>query len=221
MSARAFSFSRRLISPHIPVAGEEPRPPQKTRQNPRNRRRHRPDVSRSGRRWRNCSIPRSTAAMPAWDRAPACSRRPDNSWDRRTGGEAAAHRARASTRAPAIEVAKRDAFCSSPPPAHAHSAVEGWGGGCFGAFHCRRVCRDTPTPNPSPALRGRERSRSARLDRSPQASYLVGAMEARLQWYACFCWINQSAILRRAWTGAKRARTALPTHGDLCSPPPP
>ena len=31
--------------------------------------------SRSGRRWPNCSIPRSTAAMPAWARAPACSRR--------------------------------------------------------------------------------------------------------------------------------------------------
>jgi excinuclease ABC subunit B len=34
---------------------------------------------------------------------------PDNSWDRRAGGEAAAHRARASTRATGDEVAKRDA----------------------------------------------------------------------------------------------------------------
>src|SRR6478672_10848048 len=34
---------------------------------------------------------------------------PDNSWDRRAGGEAAAHRARASTRATGEEVAKRDA----------------------------------------------------------------------------------------------------------------
>jgi excinuclease ABC subunit B len=39
---------------------------------------------------------------------------PDNSWDRRSGGEAAAHRARASTRGTTGEVAKRDA--SSPPP---------------------------------------------------------------------------------------------------------
>src|SRR5205814_1183389 len=51
------------------------------RQNPKHRvhgqilRRRAPTCSRSGRRWRNCSIPRSTAAMPAWDRAPACSRR--------------------------------------------------------------------------------------------------------------------------------------------------
>ncbi len=35
---------------------------------------------------------------------------PDNSWDRRTGGEAAAHRARASTRAKDEATAKRDAF---------------------------------------------------------------------------------------------------------------
>jgi excinuclease ABC subunit B len=34
---------------------------------------------------------------------------PDNSWDRRTGGEAAAHRARASTKGTSDDVAKRDA----------------------------------------------------------------------------------------------------------------
>src|SRR5438128_3638374 len=34
---------------------------------------------------------------------------PDNSWDRRASGEAAAHRARASTRGTSEEVAKRDA----------------------------------------------------------------------------------------------------------------
>src|ERR1700726_2662860 len=34
---------------------------------------------------------------------------PDNSWDRRSGGEAAAHRARASTKSTGDDVAKRDA----------------------------------------------------------------------------------------------------------------
>src|SRR4051812_24984475 len=34
---------------------------------------------------------------------------PDNSWDRRAGGEAAAHRARKSTRVTSDDVAKRDA----------------------------------------------------------------------------------------------------------------
>jgi len=46
---------------------------------------------------------------------------PDNSWDRRAGGEAAAHRARASTKGTSDDVAKRDAALTntsraSPPP---------------------------------------------------------------------------------------------------------
>jgi excinuclease ABC subunit B len=47
---------------------------------------------------------------------------PDNSWDRRAGGEAAAHRARASTRGTSADVAKRDASVGgstsrgAPPP---------------------------------------------------------------------------------------------------------
>src|ERR1700730_8527041 len=41
---------------------------------------------------------------------------PDNSWDRRAGGEAAAHRARASTRGTSDDVAKRDASPSATRP---------------------------------------------------------------------------------------------------------
>src|ERR1700738_534949 len=41
---------------------------------------------------------------------------PDNSWDRRAGGEAAAHRARASTRGSSEDVAKRDAAATPAPP---------------------------------------------------------------------------------------------------------
>src|ERR1700687_1113718 len=41
---------------------------------------------------------------------------PDNSWDRRAGGEAAAHRARASTRGTSDDVAKRDASSSARGP---------------------------------------------------------------------------------------------------------
>src|ERR1700704_3173005 len=54
---------------------------------------------------------------------------PDNSWDRRSGGEAAAHRARASTRGTSDDVAKRDASASSsrgmPPPNPPPQAGEG------------------------------------------------------------------------------------------------
>src|SRR5215813_7200100 len=56
---------------------------------------------------------------------------PDNSWDRRAGGEAAAHRARASTRGKSEDVAKRDASSADaasdtafPPPLRG-SAREG------------------------------------------------------------------------------------------------
>src|SRR4030081_4093105 len=44
---------------------------------------------------------------------------PDNSWDRRASGEAAAHRARASTRGTKEDVAKRAALGATrgaPPP---------------------------------------------------------------------------------------------------------
>ena len=59
---------------------------------------------------------------------------PDNSWDRRSGGEAAAHRARASTRGTSEDVAKRDAAPSFSPPPHARSAW--WGGvGGGGSLH--------------------------------------------------------------------------------------
>jgi excinuclease ABC subunit B len=56
---------------------------------------------------------------------------PDNSWDRRAGGEAAAHRARASTKGASGDVAKRDALkarddgSSSPPPRGEGSGVGG------------------------------------------------------------------------------------------------
>src|SRR5260221_3639446 len=41
---------------------------------------------------------------------------PDNSWDRRSGGDAAAHRARASTRGTSEDVAKRDASVTPTTP---------------------------------------------------------------------------------------------------------
>src|ERR1700693_5228009 len=40
----------------------------------------------------------------------------DNFWDRRSGGEAAAHRARASTKGTSDDVAKRDASADSSTP---------------------------------------------------------------------------------------------------------
>ena len=87
---------------------------------------------------------------------------PDNSWDRRAGGEAAAHRARASTRGTSEDVAKRDASItpredasSSPPPAREARGGEGSGVGGSAAFTETAVPAERPpTPDPSPPLRG-------------------------------------------------------------------
>jgi excinuclease ABC subunit B len=70
---------------------------------------------------------------------------PDNSWDRRAGGEAAAHRARASTRDKGEVVAKRD---SAPP----------------------MPLRPNPQPSGARAL-----SETSGLDEAPQANYGTAA----------------------------------------------
>src|SRR5207244_101135 len=59
---------------------------------------------------------------------------PDNSKDRRSGGEAAVHRARASTRGSSDDVSKRDAITKrdatySPPPAERGGRGGAGGGG--------------------------------------------------------------------------------------------
>ena len=98
----------------LPKSPANPR--NRRRQVPRRTRRRRgPTCSRSARRWRNCSIPRSTAAIRSRF-GTGLKPPPDNSWDRRAGGEAAAHRARASTRGASGDVAKRDFFPPSPSP---------------------------------------------------------------------------------------------------------
>src|ERR1700721_1605835 len=83
---------------------------------------HRPDVQPIGpalAELLNPAINRGDAGMGS---GTGLQPPPDNSWDRRSGGEAAAHRARASTRGTSDDVAKRDASItkrdgsSSPPP---------------------------------------------------------------------------------------------------------
>jgi excinuclease ABC subunit B len=75
---------------------------------------------------------------------------PDNSWDRRAGGEAAAHRARASTRGTSDDVAKRDAALSGsapvapPPPNPPPQAGEG---------SRRRTPADDVSSSPPPVRR--------------------------------------------------------------------
>jgi excinuclease ABC subunit B len=78
---------------------------------------------------------------------------PDNSWDRRAGGEAAAHRARASTKGASGEVAKRNVSgttrvsSSSPPPTH----LRGGEGSGVGGSSAETSTEGYPPPQPSPA----------------------------------------------------------------------
>jgi excinuclease ABC subunit B len=106
---------------------------------------------------------------------------PDNSWDRRAGGEAAAHRARASTKGTSGDVAKRDAdakrddVSSSPPPAREARGGEGSGVG-GGAANSRspfgtESAEAPPTPDPSPPLRGGRGADRPGFDEAPQSEF--------------------------------------------------
>jgi len=117
---------------------------------------------------------------------------PDNSWDRRAGGEAAAHRARKSTRGAGDDVAKRDTVTgrdASVPPPSTRAARGGEGSGVGGGPTSTEPVEAPPTPDPSPPLRGgrgAERAGSADsqnntsisqpgFDEAPQANYGTSA----------------------------------------------
>jgi excinuclease ABC subunit B len=110
---------------------------------------------------------------------------PDNSWDRRASGEAAAHRARASTKGAGGDLAKRDATTtsrdtvtkrdnasSSPPPAREARGGEGSGVGGGAANSLTAGLAETPpTPDPSPPLRGGRGEERPGLSESPQREF--------------------------------------------------
>src|SRR5690349_24032802 len=87
---------------------KSPAPPKKPGKTPKSKA-HRPDVQPIGpalAELLNPAINRGDAGMGS---GTGIKPPPDNSWDRRAGGEAAAHRARASTRDKSEDVARRDA----------------------------------------------------------------------------------------------------------------
>jgi excinuclease ABC subunit B len=121
---------------------------------------------------------------------------PDNSWDRRAGGEAAAHRARASTRGKSEEVAKRDSSGDASDtafPPRTPSSSPSTSDTAFPPPLRGRVreggnaetlpSSGTPTPNPSPQGGGEQSVRAARgsertpqgLSEAPQANYGTAA----------------------------------------------
>src|SRR5438874_13086992 len=91
---------------------KKPDAPKKTGKTPKSKA-HRPDVQPIGpalAELLNPAINRGDAGMGS---GTGLQPPPDNSWDRRAGGEAAAHRARASTKGTSGDVAKRDSLPSA------------------------------------------------------------------------------------------------------------
>src|SRR6201996_8034909 len=132
-------------SSHIPAMAKSPNPPKKPGSKTPKSKAHRPDVQPIGpalAELLNPAINRGDAGMGS---GTGLQPPPDNSWDRRAGGEAAAHRARASTRDKGEDVAMRDTGPAMPL---------------------------RPNPQPSGA---RASSDASGFDEAPQANYGTSA----------------------------------------------
>src|ERR1019366_988036 len=135
----AFALGFALFSPpdssHIRLMAKNPDNPKKPVKTPKskapNSKASRPDVQPIGPALAELLNPAINRGESGIGSSTGLQPPPDNSWDRRAGGEAAAHRARASTRGTSDEVAKRDASLTkaaslgSPPPNPPPQAGEG------------------------------------------------------------------------------------------------
>src|SRR5277367_4262344 len=106
--AKAFALFSPPDSPHIPDMAKNPDTPKKPVKTPKSKA-HRPDVQPIGPALAELLNPAINRGESGMGSGTGLQPPPDNSWDRRAGGEAAAHRARASTRGKGEDVAKRDA----------------------------------------------------------------------------------------------------------------
>ena len=111
---------------------KNPHDPKKPTKTPKSKA-HRPDVQPIGPALAELLNPAINRGESGLGSGTGLQPPPDNSWDRRAGGEAAAHRARASTRGSGEDGAKRDVTkrdsSFSPPPARAARGGEGSGVG--------------------------------------------------------------------------------------------
>src|SRR5712672_4399635 len=104
----AFPLLRRSDSPHIPAMAKNPDRPKKPGKTPKSKA-HRPDVQPIGPALAELLNPAINRGESGLGSSTGLQPPPDNSRDRRSGGEAAMHRARASTRDTGDNVAGRDA----------------------------------------------------------------------------------------------------------------
>src|SRR6202035_5801865 len=127
MPPKAFALLSRSDSSHIPAMAKNPDTPKKpAKSKTPNSKASRPDVQPIGPALAELLNPAINRGESGLGSSTGLQPPPDNSWDRRSGGEAAAHRARASTKGTSGDVAKRDASVastsgtasSSPPPTH-------------------------------------------------------------------------------------------------------
>src|SRR5438034_6681946 len=116
----AFALSSPPQSSHIPAMAKHPSNPKKPGKTPKpkaqgsrpNSKASRPDVQPIGPALAELLNPAINRGESGLGSSTGLQPPPDNSFDRRAGGEAAAHRARASTRGASEKVAKRDASTS-------------------------------------------------------------------------------------------------------------
>src|ERR1700737_5328698 len=117
-------------SSHIRPMAKNPDNPKKPGKTPKSKA-HRPDVQPIGPALAELLNPAINRGESGIGSSSGLQPPPDNSRDRRSGGEAAAHRARASTRGTSDDVAKRDASVGGaaeappvgyPPPTRGEGA---------------------------------------------------------------------------------------------------
>src|SRR3984893_8498006 len=110
-------------SSHIRPMAKNPHNPKKPGKTPKSKA-HRPDVQPIGPALAELLNPAINRGESGLGSGTGLQPPPDNSWDRRAGGEAAAHRARASARGRGGDGAQKDAvttrdsssFSPTPPP---------------------------------------------------------------------------------------------------------
>src|SRR3954468_8852936 len=99
---------------------KKPAPPKTPKSKTPRSKAHRPDVQPIGPALAELLNPAINRGESGLGSSTGLQPPPDNSWDRRASGEAAAHRARKSTRGAGEDVARRDTSSSSarglPPP---------------------------------------------------------------------------------------------------------
>jgi excinuclease ABC subunit B len=131
VSKRPFTLSCRPDSSHIPPMAKKPDAPKNKTPKSKapNSKASRPDVKPIGPALAELLNPAINRGESGLGSSTGLQPPPDNSWDRRAGGDAAAHRARASTRGKSDDAGQRDTSSSSsrgmPPPNPPPQAGEG------------------------------------------------------------------------------------------------